>query len=341
MSYIQALQRLPEEWRLPMVEFADAIEVKLRNQLAVRRQDFDELRIAVRDLTRAQERTEERVEQLAVAQARTEERVEELAAAQARTEERVEQLAVAQARTEERVEELAAAQARTEERMGRLEEAVANLAAAQARTEERMGRLEEAVANLAAAQARTEERMGRLEEAVANLAAAQARTEKAVAALAEEQGRMRVDLAVLKGRSLEQQYATRANVYFGYWMRRVRVKLPQALDPDLEDRLEERLSLEELADLLRSDALVVGQPRRRPDVPELWLALEVSAVVDREDVQRARRRASLLRKAGYAAIPAVAGERLTGGAEAELATDPAVALLDGHALYWDETLAAV
>jgi hypothetical protein len=246
--------------------------------------------------------------------------VEELAAAQARTEERVEQLAVAQARTEERVEELAAAQARTEERMGRLEEAVANLAAAQARTEERMGRLE---------------------EAVANLAAAQARTEKAVAALAEEQGRMRVDLAVLKGRSLEQQYATRANVYFGYWMRRVRVKLPQALDPDLEDRLEERLSLEELADLLRSDALVVGQPRRRPDVPELWLALEVSAVVDREDVQRARRRASLLRKAGYAAIPAVAGERLTMGAEAELATDPAVALLDGHALYWDETLAAV
>lgn len=96
MSYVQILQRLPEEWRLPMLEFADAMEKRLRDQLAVRRQDFDALTAVVHELTEAQKRTEERVEELAQAQRRTEERVEELAQAQMRTEERVEELARAQ-----------------------------------------------------------------------------------------------------------------------------------------------------------------------------------------------------------------------------------------------------
>lgn len=82
MSYVQILQRLPEEWRLPMLEFADAMEKRLRDQLAVRRQDFDALTAVVHELTEAQKRTEERVEELAQAQMRTEERVEELARAQ-------------------------------------------------------------------------------------------------------------------------------------------------------------------------------------------------------------------------------------------------------------------
>jgi len=124
MSYAQIFQRLPEEVRFPMLEFADALEKKLRDQLAVRRQDFDELRAVVHELAQAQKRTEERldrleavVEELAQAQKRTEERldrleavVEELAQAQKRTEERVTELAQAQKRTEERVTELAQAQ---------------------------------------------------------------------------------------------------------------------------------------------------------------------------------------------------------------------------------------
>src|SRR5581483_10181888 len=120
---------------------------------------------------------------LAAAQQRTEQRLEELAAAQQRTEQRLEELAAAQQRTEQRLEELAAAQARTEERVSGLEAAVARLAAAQARTEERVSGLEAAVARLAEAQARTEERVSGLEAAVARLAEAQARTELRVGEL--------------------------------------------------------------------------------------------------------------------------------------------------------------
>jgi hypothetical protein len=320
MSYVQIVERLPADYRLPMLELVEAVEGNLREQLAVRRQDFDELRDVVRALAEAQKRTEQRVEELAEAQKRTEQRVEELAEAQKRTEQRVSRLEVA-------IAELAEAQKRTEQRVSRLEVAIAELAEAQKRTEQR-------VEELAEAQKRTEQR-------IEELAEAQKRTEETVAVLAAEQGRMRTDLAHLKGRSLEQQYATRASAYFGYWLRRVRVKLPQALDSRIEDQLEAHLTLDELVDLLRLDALITGQPRGRPDVPELWLALEVSAVVDHEDVQRARRRAGLLRKAGYAAIPAVAGERLTDGAKAELVVSPAVTLLDGHVLHWEETLATL
>ena len=103
MSYAQIFQRLPEEVRFPMLEFADALEKKLRDQLAVRRQDFDELRAVVHELAQAQKRTEERLDRLEAV-------VEELAQAQKRTEERVTELAQAQKRTEERVTELAQAQ---------------------------------------------------------------------------------------------------------------------------------------------------------------------------------------------------------------------------------------
>jgi hypothetical protein len=40
---------------------------------------------------------------------------------------------------------------------------------------------------------------------------------------------------------------------------------------------------------------------------DVWLAVEIPATVDTEDVERAVGRATMLRKAGYAAILAVAG----------------------------------
>ncbi len=180
MSYAQIFQRLPEEWRSPLLEFAEALEKKLREQLAVRRQDLDALRDVVHELAEAQKRTEERVQELAQAQARTEERVQELAQAQARTEERVGRLEQAVERLEQAVERLAQAQAHTEERVGRLEQAVERLAQAQAHTEERVGRLEQAVE--------------RLEQAVERLAQAQVRTEERVEELARAQAATRKDL---------------------------------------------------------------------------------------------------------------------------------------------------
>ena len=103
----------------------------------VRADDFNELKGVVKELAEAQQRTEQRVEDLAEAQ-------QHLAETQQRTEQRVEELAEAQQRTEQRVEELAEAQQRTEQRVEELAEAQQHLAETQQRTEQRVGELAEA-----------------------------------------------------------------------------------------------------------------------------------------------------------------------------------------------------
>ena len=101
----------------------------------VRRDDFSDLKVIVREIAETQQRTDQHLVDLAAAQQRTEQRVEELAAAQQRTEQRVEELGEAQQRTEQRVEELGEAQQRTEQRVGDLAEAQQRTAEAQQRTE--------------------------------------------------------------------------------------------------------------------------------------------------------------------------------------------------------------
>ncbi|RMG44307.1 MAG: hypothetical protein D6723_19485 [Acidobacteria bacterium] len=231
-----------------------------------------------------------------------------------------------------------------------LREAIRGLTEAQARTEERVGRLEEAVARLAEAQARTEERVGRVEEQLAALAEAQRRTEERVEALAEAQRQAAEqirDLAEtvkgltdtvsgLKGRVLEFSFGNKAGAYFGPLLQKLRIVAPYTL----ADALQARLSREEFKDVLLLDLLVCGQLREHPEAPEIWLAIEVSAVVDRVDVERARRRAALLNRAGYRAIPVVAGERATRGAEDEARAHKVIMVEDGHLSLWDEALRA-
>jgi hypothetical protein len=220
----------------------------------------------------------------------------------------VAELAAAQRRTELRVEELAAAQRRTEERLGRLEEMFAAMIEAQRRTEERLGRLEEMFAEMIEAQRLTEYRLQRLTDKVARL----------------------------DGRVLEITYREKASAYFGPLLRRMSVVRPHTL----EDNLEARLTTDEFYDVLRLDLLVSGTPRVRPGGSEVWLAVEASTVVDEGDVARARRRAMLLQRAGYQAIPTVAGEELTEGAAAQVQFDKTVVLQDGRYDQWDEALAA-
>jgi len=277
-------------------------------EIAVTRQDFEEVKGALRELAEAQARTEARMEELAQAQARTEARVGQLENRMARVEAALERLAEAQVRTEARVEELAQAQARTEARME-------ELAQAQARTEARMERVEAAIERLTEAQTRTE-----------------AQIQELVAALERTDTRV----ADLKGWQLELRYRERAGAYFGPLLRRVRTFSPH----ELEDELEPRLSADEFEDLLQLDLLISGRPRHRPEAPEVWLAVEVSAVVDRHDLERAQRRAAALRRAGYRAIPTVAGEQITAGAEEDAALAGNVLLLqDGRARFWEEALA--
>ena len=112
MAYAEIFAELPEELRLPIARLVDT----LRDELAIGRTDFEELKTIVRELAQAQARTEVRLEELAQAQQRTESSMEDLrgvvrglAEAQQLTEVRVQELAQAQQRTELRVDELAGA----------------------------------------------------------------------------------------------------------------------------------------------------------------------------------------------------------------------------------------
>jgi len=345
-DYLELLRLLQErpEWR------AELRRLLLTDELLA-------LPEIVRELAEAQRRTEERV-------GRVEEQIAALAEAQRRTEERV-------GRVEEQIAALAEAQRRTEERVGRVEEQIAALAEAQRRTEERVGRVEEQIAALAEAQRRTEERVGRVEEQIAALAEAQRRTEERVghveeqvAALAEAQRQMqeqirqltssiyllaeqvrslveaqkRTDDTVggLKGRMLELTYQSKAVAYFGPLLRRPRVVDLGAL----LETLEAHLSPEEFHDVLQLDLLVSGKPRLQPEAPEVFLAVEISSVIDERDVERALRRSALLRRAGFRAIPVVAGERATLGAEDEARAHHVAVLQDGRVFLWAEALHA-
>jgi hypothetical protein len=189
--------------------------------------------------------------------------------------------------------------------------------------------LPEIVRHLVEAHARAEERLARLEAAVERLAEAQARSEERLARLTDTVGE-------LKGDILELRYSRKAAAYFGRWLRRARVVEVNAL----EETLETRLTDDEYADLLLLDVLVQGRLRALPDQPEVWLAAEVSTVVDRGDVERARRRAAWLRQAGYLVIPVVAGERSTEGAQEEARTRHVVLLQDGQIFFWPEAMQA-
>ncbi len=262
--------------------------------------DFSELKGIVRELAEAQKRTEARVEELAEAQKRTEARVEELAEAQKRTEARVEELAEAQKRTEARVEELAEAQKRTE-----------------ARVEE-----------LAEAQKRTEIR-------VEELAAAQKELAMAQKELTVRQRTMQDMQASMRGDLLEIRYRNRAAAYLGRQLRRVKSFLPA----ELEDIFEERLDPEAYYDLLETDLVVRGRLRQGEPAPEVWLVMEISAVVDRHDVERAMRRAERLRQAGFPALAVVVGEDITLGARTLADEHHVVTLLDsGRISGWDEAV---
>jgi len=225
----------------------------------------------------------------------------ELAAAQKRTEQRVEELAAAQKRTEQRVEELAAAQKRTEQRVDRLEAAVLELAAAQKRTEQR-------VEELAAAQKRTEDILQRLV----------------------------IRVGKNTGKILEIDYRDKAFAYFGTILRKVKVISLQDLEPVLEQRLSEA----EFNALLPLDLLVSGQVRRS-DQPNdvVYLAVEVSAVIDDNDVDRAQQRAALLRKAGYRTVAAVAGEEITESALSAATAHNVLVVQDGLKQNWEQALA--
>ena len=230
-------------------------------------------------------------------------------------------------RIEESLAALAEAQRRAGERLDRVEESLVALAEAQQRTEAR-------VEELVLAQKRTDEKLGELAEAQRRTGERLDRVEESLVALAEAQRRTTDTVGNLKGQMLEHSYREKATSYFGRLIRRPQVVTAN----DLWDALEITLSSQELDDLLALDLMLRGHPRHVEDPPEVLLAVEVSSIVDSYDVERALRRATLLRKAGYNAVPVVAGEESTRGGESEARRCSVAMLKDGKTFLWEDAL---
>ena len=189
--------------------------------------------------------------------------------------------------------------------------------------------LPEIVRGLAEAQQRTEERLSKIENAIQNL------TEQ-VKALTESQRQTDNTVSRLKGESLEWSYRNKIYGYFGYLMRRLKVVDLSTID----EALEATLTSGEFRDVFRLDLLATGQLRASPDHPEVWLAIEISSVVDSNDVDRAWRRAALIRRVTPLVLPVAAGDRVTSGAETAAHDQNVVLMTDGQAQFWDAAVAA-
>ena len=196
--------------------------------------------------------------------------------------------------------------------------------------------LPEIVKELAEAQQRAEERLANVEDRLSRIETAIQHLTEQVTELTVNQQRMGNIVSRLKGESLEWSYRNKIYGYFGYLMRRLKVVDLSTID----EALETTLAPGEFRDVFRLDLLATGQLRESAGGPEVWLAIEISSVVDSNDVDRAWRRASLIRRVGPLVLPVAAGERVIPEAATAARDQNVVLMTNGHAQFWDQAVSA-
>ncbi|GIV25592.1 MAG: hypothetical protein KatS3mg026_1284 [Bacteroidia bacterium] len=121
------------------------------------------------------------------------------------------------------------------------------------------------------------------------------RVEHQIALLVHQVRRNTNDIGMLKGALEELRAFEKAAAYFGRFLRRCRPYRPYHLIEKIEAALDEgRISPEERLDLLEADLIVIGRDVLSNQA--VAYAVEVSWRGDRQDVERAYRRAQVLEK---------------------------------------------
>jgi len=140
----------------------------------------------------------------------------------------------------------------------------------------------------------------RIDSVLERLADAQARTEQSLQELTAVVRGLVIRTDRHEGDLLELRFQRRLPSYLGLYLRRAKVLQPA----DLLDEVEAKLDRPEVEDHLRADVLAHGLVDDKPT----YVIGEVSYTADADDVERAARRAALLRKADLPAIGLVACE---------------------------------
>lgn len=172
------------------------------------------------------------------------------------------------------------------------------------------------------------ERMDSLTERVDKLAELMRLLTEQVQELTSVTKQMRDDISGLKGSEREQYYRNNASAILGRYMTATHVVDKGKLLDELHTA--QPLSDQEWDQMVALDLLVDGKIRGTDR--RLMLAIEVSWVIDRSDVERAMERAAILAGRNLPAIPAVAGKGILPDARDLSSDKDVVLLLDGAVL---------
>lgn len=138
-----------------------------------------------------------------------------------------------------------------------------------------------------------------------------------VAILKQDVKNLKEDVGDLKGKFLELHIRDKIGAFVGHILRKARLLDFSDLADTLYDAVDRGIISEKDAnDVLKVDAIVDGY-MRKVDQKRVFIAIEASYVADRNDVERAFKRAEIVFKVyGTECIPAVIGEEFTEGAKA-------------------------
>jgi predicted nuclease with TOPRIM domain len=189
------------------------------------------------------------------------------------------------------------------------------------RIEERVDRIEKRVDKIEQRVDRIEERLDGIEERVSRIEEDVSKLKDDVGKLTNRVDRLEKDVAYLKGSDRERWYRDRAHAIFGRVILKGRPFEEKAAEILWEACKKGQISKEERDEVLSADLLWSGEREGEFVV----LVVEVSFTISQDDVERAKKRAEILRKLGILAIPVVGGVEIG----KDVKRDDVVCIVDG------------
>jgi polyhydroxyalkanoate synthesis regulator phasin len=168
---------------------------------------------------------------------------------------------------------------------------------------------------------RLEKKLDRLEEDFSKLKDDVGKLTNRVDRLEKKVDRLEKDAAYLKGSDRERWYRDRAHAIFGRVILKGRPFEEKAAEILWEACKKGQISKEERDEVLSADLLWSGEREGEFVV----LVVEVSFTISQDDVERAKKRAEILRKLGILAIPVVGGVEIG----KDVKRDDVVCIVDG------------
>jgi DNA repair exonuclease SbcCD ATPase subunit len=208
-----------------------------------------------------------------------------------------------------------------EERTSRIEERQARSEERQARSEERQDRLEKKVDKLGEEVGVLKKDVDTLKKDVGTLKQDVDTLKQDVDTLKKDVNILKKDVAYLKGSDRERWYRDKAHAVFGRLVLKGKPFEEKAVEILWDAYKRGQISKEERDEVLSSDLLWSGER----DGKFVVLVVEVSFTISQNDIERAKKRAEILRKLGILAIPVVGGVEI--GKDVKL--DDVVCIVDG------------